>query len=78
MTVFSVTKIFGVDAVKTRVFYKKKDAEDDIRACIKLFVDDPSEVQEIKKENEEVYYIVNDSPNPTEYVAFILRRNEVR
>lgn len=75
---YTVTKIFGVDAVKTRIFKKKPDAINDIQDSIRLFLDDPSQVEIIEKENEETYYIVSKSDDPTLYIEFILRRNEVK
>lgn len=76
--VYTVTKIFGVDAVKTRVFKEKRDALEDIMTTIKLFVDDISEVEVIEKENEETYYVVNRSEDPTDFIEFVLRRNDIR
>lgn len=76
--VYTVTKIFGVDAVKTRVFKEKRDALEDIMVAIKLFVSDISEVEVIEKENEETYYIVNRSEDPTDFIEFVLRRNDIR
>lgn len=76
--VYTVTKIFGVDAVKTRVFNEKRDAIEDINTSIKLFVDDISQVEVIEKENEEKYYIVNRSEDPTDFIEFVLRRNDIR
>lgn len=78
MELYTVTKVFGVDAVKTRVFRKKDEALADINDSIRLFLDDPSDVEIVQKENEETYYIVNKSNKPDEYIEFILRRNEVR
>lgn len=76
--VYTVTKIFGVDAVKTRVFNEKRDAIEDINTSIKLFVDDVSQIEVIEKENEETYYIVNRSEDPTDFIEFVLRRNDIR
>ena len=76
--VYTVTKIFGVDAVKTRVFKEKRDALEDVMVAIKLFVSDISEVEVIEKENEETYYIVNRSEDPTDFIEFVLRRNDIR
>ena len=76
--VYTVTKIFGVDAVKTRVFKEKRDALEDIMVAIKLFVSDISEVEVIEKENEETYYIINRSEDPTDFIEFVLRRNDIR
>lgn len=78
MEVYTVTKIFGVDAIKTRVFRNKKDAEADIQETISLFMDYPSQVEVINKENEETYYLINKSDKPEDYIAFVLRRNEVK
>lgn len=75
---YTVTKIFGVDAVKTRVYKKKQDAIEDIQDSIRLFLDNPSEVEIIEKENEETYYIISKSDDPTLYIEFILRRVEVK
>jgi hypothetical protein len=76
--VYTVTKIFGVDAVKTRIFKEKRDALEDIMVAIKLFVSDISEVEVIEKENEETYYIINRSEDPTDFIEFVLRRNDIR
>ena len=78
MIVYTVTKIFGIDAVKTRVFKKKEDAEIDIQETINLLIENPKQVKIIEKENEEKYYIINKSSNPKNYIEFVLRRNEVR
>ena len=75
--VYTVTKIFGVDAVKTRVFREKRDALEDIMTGIKLFVDGLADVEVIEKENEETYYIINRSDDPTEFIQFVLRRNDI-
>lgn len=76
--VYTVTKIFGVDAIKTRIFKEKRDALEDIMVAIKLFVSDISEVEVIEKENEETYYIINRSEDPTDFIEFVLRRNDIR
>lgn len=76
--VYTVTKIFGVDAVKTRVFNTKDKAIEDINDNISMFLDDDTKVEIIEKENEETYYIVNRSKDPTEFIEFVLRRNEIR
>ena len=78
MLLWTVTKIFGVDAVKTRVFRKREDAVIDIEETINLLTDDTTKLEVIEKENDEVYYILNKSSNPENFIEFILRLNEVR
>jgi translation elongation factor EF-1beta len=75
--VYTVTKIFGVDAVKTRVFADKKDAKEDIYENITMLTDIEN-VEVIEKENDETYYIVHRADDPTEFIEFVLRRCEVK
>ena len=77
MLVYTVTKIFGTDAVKTRVFRNKNSALNDINDTILLLVDDPDSVEKIEKENEEIYFIINRSDVPEDFIEIVLRRNEL-
>lgn len=78
MIVYTVTKIFGVDCVKNRVFYKKPDAEEHVYEIIDMLVDNRSDVEIFENENEETYYIINRSEDPENFIEIILRRNEIK
>ena len=79
MIVYTTTKIFGVDHVKTRVFKDHDAAVADIKEAIFTFSEDGDSYEVIENpETAETYYIVHRSEDPTEFIEFVLRRCEVK
>lgn len=76
--VFTVTKIYGVDCVKTRVYRNEEDADRDIAENIRTISEDGEEIQEVLKSEGESYYIILPSKNPEEYIEIIKRRCEIK
>ena len=79
MEVYTLTKIFGIDVVKTRVYSKKigpGSAMEDINETVALFCD-MKDVEVLEKESE-TYYIINKSKNPEDYIVLVLKRCEIK
>lgn len=77
MEMYVVVKVFGVDAVKPRIYTRKEDAMRDITENIQMLADDNTKL-EVLENGDEKYYIINKSNDPTEYNEIILKRCEVR
>lgn len=76
--VYSATQIFGFDSVKTSVWNHKEDAIDDAERIARMLKKEDEPVTVIENENEEILYIIRKSEDPSEYVAVLIRRCEVK
>lgn len=76
--VYVVTKIFGVDAIKTSVHSSREFAEQNIQKWIRMLGPENERVRKIERENGEIQYIINESKDPTEYILFILKPCEIK
>ena len=77
MEVYTVVRVFGVDAVKVRVYAREEDAQEEINENIRMLSDENTDV-EIREDGNETYYIINKSDDPTEYNEIIFRRTIIR
>ena len=76
--VYCVTKIFGIDAVKTKIYKDRNKAEENILKWIKVIAPEGTEIKKYEKENGEVVYPIFLSSDPTECIIFILKPCEIR
>lgn len=75
--VYTVVKIFGVDAVKTSVYKNREDAVRNIMMWIRLIAPEDFEIRTFERETGEIVYPVIQSSDPTEYTVFILKPCEI-
>lgn len=71
--VYTVVKIFGVDAIKTSIYKNKSDAIANIMKWIRLIAPEDFEIKTFERETGEIVYPVIQSSDPTEYTVFILK-----
>lgn len=77
MTVYVLTKIFGVDCVKTRVFYKEENARKELAEDISV-ISENGEFEKRTTENREEHYIISRSQVPEDYIEIVFKKCEVK
>lgn len=77
MTVYVLTKIFGVDCVKTRVFHKEENARAELSEDIRV-ISESGEYEKVITENREEHYILNKSQTPEDYIEIVYKKCEVK
>lgn len=77
MTVFVLTKIFGVDCVKTRVFHKEENARKELAEDIRV-ISETGSYEKTVTEGREEHYILNKSRVPEDYIEIVFKKCEIK
>lgn len=76
--VYVLTKIFGVDAVKTSVYASREDAERNMLKWIRVIAPEDFELKYYEHETGEIVYPIIPSNDPMEYTVFILKPCKIK
>lgn len=76
--VYVLTKVLGVDAIKTSVYSNFKDAYDNMERWARMITPDDFELKGYERETGEIIYPINRSSDPTEYTVFIIKPCKIK
>lgn len=76
--VYVLTKVLGVDAIKTSVYTNREDAVENMLKWIRMIAPEDFVLKGYERETGEIVYPVNLSSDPTEYTVFIIKPCEIK
>jgi hypothetical protein len=76
--IYVLTKVLGVDAIKTSVYNNREAAEQNMMKWVRMIAPENFELRGYERETGEIVYPVNLSSDPTEYTVFIIKPCEIK